>query len=55
MKMQNEDNLWQNVVTIKANKEQYLQGVPDKVTELKTGALLIQVANKDQVEKKIKS
>ena len=53
MKPMNDINLWKSVDTIAANKElvKYIKGIPRKVSELKNGSLLIEVATKDQANK----
>ena len=53
MKPMDDINLWKTVDTIAANKElvKYLKGNPIRVTELKNGSLLIEVANSDQANK----
>jgi len=50
LKESNDENLINKVNTIKANKdlETHLRGVPDKVTELRNGSLLIKVKDRDQ-------
>ena len=53
MKAINEINLWKEVDVIAANKEleKYIKGTPKRITELKSGAILIEVSNKEQANK----
>ena len=53
MKAIGDINLWKEADIIKANKEleRYLKGAPKRITELKNGALLIEVNNKEQANR----